>query len=398
MIFETKPKKINLEDLNIYELVYFNEILKHTFSNRIEEEEKRLKNDKYFIYYKINNLRDFEKIIGKSNDLIDKCVLLIYFNCNTFKELLVKVNLENDKYNEIINIILNKMFEYLIDLKEKMKKNRYIENYFFESFQLSHGSFSNYYKFSAIELDFGKSQVTYSRPIIVKTKIKYKKILNDEFKNIDVVIDTMKLDRDICLNLIQLFLRTTFERITNGVYYNKHNDDNLYKLNDKDKGKFIECNRNCLVEFQDKFITDDVEKLFQYFEIIDYDKKCVFLQATEAYLEGLKSNNGKELMFFIIALETLANYEYKDNQSKSNKIFKLISQLYSREIVSNDYIDYIYNLRSLYSHQGISNNRIKQNIFNVFENNKHLLSEVEKITYSTIIKWLINEGEKYAGK
>ena len=135
MIFETKPKKINLEDLNIYELLYFNEILKHTFCNRIEEEEKRLKNDKYFIYYKINNLRDFEKIIGKSSDLIDKCVLLIYFNCNTFKELLVKVNLENDKYNEIINIILNKMFEYLIDLKEKMKKNRYIENYFFESFQ-----------------------------------------------------------------------------------------------------------------------------------------------------------------------------------------------------------------------------------------------------------------------
>lgn len=396
MIFETKSKKINLEDLNIYELLYFNEILKYTFYNRIEEEEKKVRNNKYFVYYRISNLRNFEKIIGKSSDLIDKCVLLIYFNCNTFKELLVKVNLENNKYNEIINIILNKMFEYLIDLKEKMKKNRYVENYFFESFQLSYGSFSNYYKFSAIELDFGKRQKIYSRPIIVKTKIKYKKILNDEFKNIGILIDTMKLDRDICLNLMQLFLRTTFDRITNGVYYNKHNDDNLYKLDDKENGKFIKCNRNCLVEFQDEFITDDVEKLFQYFDIIEYDKKCVFLQATEAYLEGLKTNKGKEIMFFVISLETLANYEYKDNQSKANKIFSLISKLYEREIVSRDYIDYIYDLRSLYSHQGISNNRIKQNIFEVFENNEHLLSEVEKVTYSTIIKWLIKEGEKYA--
>ncbi len=396
MIFETKSKKINLEDLNIYELLYFNEILKYTFYNRIEEEEKKVRNNKYFVYYRISNLRNFEKIIGKSSDLIDKCVLLIYFNCNTFKELLVKVNLENNKYNEIINIILNKMFEYLIDLKEKMKKNRYVENYFFESFQLSYGSFSNYYKFSAIELDFGKRQKIYSRPIIVKTKIKYKKILNDEFKNIGILIDTMKLDRDICLNLMQLFLRTTFDRITNGVYYNKHNDDNLYKLDDKENGKFIKCNRNCLVEFQDEFITDDVEKLFQYFDIIEYDKKCVFLQATEAYLEGLKTNKGKEIMFFVISLETLANYEYKDNQSKANKIFSLISKLYEREIVSRDYIDYIYDLRSLYSHQGISNNRIKQNIFEVFENNEHLLSEVEKVTYSTIIKWLIKEGKKYA--
>ena len=35
-----------------------------------------------------------------------------------------------------------------------------------------------------------------------KYRKKIKPYLNDEFKNIDVVIDTMKLDRDICLNLM----------------------------------------------------------------------------------------------------------------------------------------------------------------------------------------------------
>ena len=276
-----------------------------------------------------------------------------------------------------------------------MKKNKYVENYFFESFQLSYGCFSNYYNFNYIELDFGKKQKSYPKPIIVKTKIKYKKILNEEFKDFKCLVDTLNIDRDITLNLIQLFLRTNFEKITNGIYYNEHNKDCLYKLNETENGNLIVCNRNNLVEFQDEAISNDIENLFRYFDYIEYDEKSVFLQACEAYIEGLKNSNGKEIMFFVIALETLANYEYDDTQSKPNKIYSLITQLYTREVVERDYIDYIYDLRSLYSHQGISNNRIKQNIFDISENNKKLICEVEKITYSTLIKWLINKGEKY---
>lgn len=131
-----------------------------------------------------------------------------------------------------------------------------------------------------------------------------------------------------------------------------------------------------------------------FFDKLKYDDKCVYLQACEAYIEGLKTNDGKEIMFFVIALETLANYEYDDEEkSKSEKIYNLISSVYKRNIVSKEYIDYIYDIRSLYSHQGISNNRIKQKIFNIYENNEHLMSEVEKISYSVLIKWLINKGE-----
>ena len=153
-----------------------------------------------------------------------------------------------------------------------------------------------------------------------------------------------------------------------------------------------------MVEYQDVFIYEDTRSLFEYFEKLSYDEKNIFMHSCDAYIEGLKSNNGKEIMFFVIALETLANYEYMDKYnkiSKSKKIFNLIKDLYEREIVSSDYIDYIYDLRSLYSHQGISNNRIKQSIFNIFENNVHLIKEVEKIAYSCLTKWLIKKGEQY---
>lgn len=395
MIFESKTKKIPLDDLNIYDLLYFNEILKYIFYDRKETEEKRVKNNKYFIYYQINDLNKYKEIFQTHNNLINNCVLLIYFNCNTFKEMLIKVELHNDKNNEILNIVLNKMYNYLLKLKDNMKNNLYVENYFFETFQLSHGSFSDYYKFNFIELDFGKKQNKYSNPIIVKTKMKYKIILNNNFKDFGISIDTLNIDREIYLNLIQLFLRTIFEKVTNGIYYN-HSDSNFFnKLNTTNVGKLIKYNRNTLIEFQDELISDDIDSLFQYFNTLNYDDKCVFLQACEAYLEALKSNNGKEIMFFVISLETLANYEYNDSHSKSEKIFNLIKKLYSREVAPRDYIDYIYDLRSLYSHQGISNNKIKQNIFNIFENSKRLISEVEKLTYSSLIKWLIYKGETY---
>ena len=395
MIFESNTKKINLEDLNTYELIYFNELLKYIFKDRIEFEEKTIKNKKYFLNYQINNLEKVEEIIEISDEFIKKCRLTLWFNCNTFKELLVKVELNNDKYNKIINLILNKMFNYLLNIKDKMKQNKYIENYFFECFQLSYGSFSNYYNFNYIELDFGEKQQSYIKPVVVKTKIKYKKILNDNFKNYGIAIDTLKIDRDICINLIQLFLRTNFELLTTGMYYGQHNDECIYKLNDSQKGKLIKCNRKSLIKFNDNEIADDIEMLFEYFNIIQYEEKSVFLQACEAYIEGLKSNNGKEIMFFVIALETLANYEFDDNQAKADKIYSLITKLYGNHIVTNDYINYIYEQRSLYSHQGISNNRIKQNIFNVLENNQNLIIEVEMLTYSSLIKWLIDKGEKY---
>ena len=398
MLFESKIKKINLEEMNIYDLLFFNEIIKNVFNDRKEEEQMKMKDNKYFIYYKIENLSKYRELLKEKSDLISKCSLIIYFNCNTFKELLLKVILDNDKNDGTNNRIVNSVYNYLLDLKEKMRYNQHIDNYFYEIFQLGHGKFSNYYDCNKIELDFGVKQSVYPKPIIVKTKIKYKKIINTEIKNMNFAVETLEIDREITLNLIQLFLRTPFERVTNGIYYNDSNEDCISQLNKGKNGSFIDYNRNSLVEYQDEFVPKDTKILFNIFEQLKYDEKNVFIQTCEAYLEGLKSDNGKELVFFIIALETLSNYEAANKKiAKTDLIYNLIIKLYDKEIVSKDYINYIYNLRSLYSHQGISNNGIKQIIFNVFENNKHLLSEVEMLTYSVMTKWLLSKGEINGG-
>lgn len=394
MIFESKVKKIDIEDLNIYDLLYYNELIKNIFHSIKETEEKRVKNGKYFIYYEIDNLQNYNHIFNEESELLKKCSLIIYFNCNTFKELLIKVKLDNDRNDRISGAVVSKAMAFLQDLKEKMKQNQYIENYFLESFQLGHGIYANYYNFNCIELDFGKKQKVYSKPLVVKAKIKYRKILNEGIKEVNCLIDSLKIDRDIVLKLIQLFFRTTFERVTDGIYYDIYNEDFIYNLNNKENGKFLKCDRNKLIEYQDEYANDDIEKCFMFFDKLKYDDKCVYLQACEAYIEGLKTSDGKEIIFFVIALETLANYEYDDEEkSKSEKIYNLISSLYTRNVVAKEYIDYIYEIRSLYSHQGISNNRIKQKIFNIFENNEHLMSELEKLSYSVLIKWLISKGE-----
>lgn len=68
MIFESKVKKINIEDLNIYDLLYYNEIIKNIFHSIKETEEKRVKNGKYFIYYEIDNLREYNHIFNEESE------------------------------------------------------------------------------------------------------------------------------------------------------------------------------------------------------------------------------------------------------------------------------------------------------------------------------------------
>ena len=209
------------------------------------------------------------------------------------------------------------------------------------------------------------------------------------------MIDTLKIDRYITLILIQLFLRTNFEIITNGVYYNNNDADFLHNLETSISGELIKNNRTEIIEFQNDKVDSEIDLLFNYFNNLDYKDKSVFLQSAEAYLEGLKDNNGKEIMFFIISLETLANYEYNLPTKKEEKIIKLIRDLYGKDIINPNYIIHIYELRSVYTHQGVSNNKLKHRIFNILENNERIIFDVEKIAYSVLLKWLICKGEMY---
>ena len=172
------------------------------------------------------------------------------------------------------------------------------------------------------------------------------------------------------------------------------NEDNLFELNTDILGNFINVDRDNFVKYNGEYITKDLNKLFQIFDNLNRDDKDVFLRASEAYVDGLHSENGKELVYYIIALEILANYDSaNDDSSKEYKIYSLICNLFNTQIISMDYIKYIYDIRSNFVHTGFLSNNISNIIFGVNELTPYLLSEVECIAYSVLIKWLLKKGE-----
>ena len=86
------------------------------------------------------------------------------------------------------------------------------------------------------------------------------------------------------------------------------------------------------------------------------------------------------------------------------KNFSPTSIVYSttkaKNIISKNFSAFFPNLFELF-HQLISKPSLVNipltKIFDVFENNLQLISEVEKIAYSALTKWLIKKGEQYGG-
>lgn len=116
----------------------------------------------------------------------------------------------------------------------------------------------------------------------------------------------------------------------------------------------------------------------------------------EAYIEGLNSDYGKAITYYTIALENLANAFYKKNYqsqriSKKKRIHILLTDIFKREIISEDFVNHFYNIRCLYSHEGIANNRIRQSIFEVKDSDEMMERYMEEITYSSLVQWLLNE-------
>ena len=117
----------------------------------------------------------------------------------------------------------------------------------------------------------------------------------------------------------------------------------------------------------------------------------------ESYVEGLNSDYGKAITYYTIALENLANYFYRLNYngkkvSKKKRIYLLLKDIFHREIISEDFVNHFYNIRCLYSHEGISNNRIRQLIFEVKDSDEMMERYMEEITYSSLVQWLLNES------
>lgn len=395
---------INFE-LNLYKLIAYKNIISYIFnSNKIWN--YTLKNKKQYSRILIDDLENIKiyKDFTLINNNISNFSLHICFDCNNFNSLTIQTFFTNNKIynteNDEINLINNYYKLILEQLYSKIKKSTIIENYFFECFQIKTGDLYGYYCFDKIELDCGEKTNTYCYPRIIKTKIKYHKFIIKELNNLIPENNTLYIDRRIILTLIQTFTRCCFNnKITSGKYIGTSNES-IFDFNKTKKGITTILNKNKLINKNYNGMPSDTNLLINKFYELNYEKQEVFLSSCEMYIDGIKDYSSKSLSLFVFALENLANYEYKTKYfkrkknikiSKKERIYNLILNLYNYEIYSKDFINYIYELRCMYSHEAISNNRLKHNIFNFYEIDYELILKVETLTYSVLLKWLERE-------
>ena len=395
-------------ELDLYRLIAFKNMISYIFnSNKIWN--YSLNNKKQYsriIIEELSKIKIYKEYTLLKNDINDFC-LHICFDCNKFNQLTIQTFFTTKKMYVADNNEIDLLNNYYLSVVNKiynMVKNAYIiENYFFECFQIKTGDLFGYYCFDKIELDCGNKTNAYYFPRVIKTKIKYHKFIIDELKNLIPENNTMLIDRRIILSLIQTFTRCCFDnKITNGKYIGTSNDS-IFDFDKTEKGITSVLNKNKLITKSYDGVPTDINLLINKFYELSYEKQNIYLSTCEMYVDGIKDYSSKSLSLFVFALENLANYEYtinfskkiknskKNKMSKKDRIYNLLLSLYGYEIYSKEFINYIYELRCMYSHEAISNNRLKQNIFNFYEIDNELILKVETLTYSVLIKWLERE-------
>lgn len=379
-------------DLNLYQLIALKKLL-DMFTNSTKKWtyyiSKAKRNEMRIVIHNIKKMRwiDFDKNI---DEVLEKFIVHLCIDCKDFNKITVESFYnwtenfaDDDVIVDIANNIVNTICDKIKYIYESVKNAILIENFFYESFQFRVGECFGYHDFDNIVLDCGSDRNVYDVPKVIKCKIKYYKILLPNFKYQIPSLETLYIDRKIIITLIQLLSRSTFaECITDGRYitYGSSMSSNLY----------INLDRSKIIDFDYREFPSDTKELINKFYKLDYERQNLFLNSCEAYIEGVNNWNGKSITFFVIALENLANFIFrkKAKLSKKKRIYNLIKDVYDRVIVSQEFIDYVYSIRSLYSHEGVANNRLKQCVFNINETDNKLILKMESLTYSVLTKWL----------
>ena len=395
-------------NMNTYQLCALRKVVDYISNSNTSWEYFSENGKKHYLSIIINNLSNINLDIFKE---ISKETLLLFnshicydvTNFNTVSIITyMKTKRKNEDANDYINIIntINDLiYKELVYIVDNINKCEYVNNYFLEAVQLKKGNIVGFYDLGKILIDGGNDITDISTPKIIKMKIQYKKIILPNIKYKLPCIESLYVDREIILSLIQLFLRCSFNPyITNGRYfsYSNSNIKYTYELDTTHLGKLISLERNKIITEDYKGIPSDTIELIEKFYKLDYDKQNLFLMSCEAYIEGLNSDYGKAITYYTIALENLANAFYKKNYqsqriSKKKRIHILLTDIFKREIISEDFVNHFYNIRCLYSHEGIANNRIRQSIFEVKDSDEMMERYMEEITYSSLAQWLLNE-------
>ena len=395
-------------NMNTYQLCALRKVIDYISNSDTSWEYFSENGNKHYLSIIINDLSNVNLEIFKEipNEILKLFISHICYDVTDFNNISIitymKTKNENEDANNYINIIntINDLiYKEILYIVDNINECKYINNYFLEAVQLKKGNIVGFYDLGKVLIDGGTDITNISTPKIIKMQIQYKKIILPNIKYKLPCIESLYIDREILLNLIQLFLRCSLNSyISNGKYFSYPNSNTkyMYELDTLHPGTFVQLERNKIITEDYKGIPNDTQDLIDKFYKLDYDKQNLFLMSCQAYIEGLNSDYGKAITYYTIALENLANYfhtiNYKNQRiSKKRRIYLLLSDIFKREIIPQDFVNHFYNIRCLYSHEGIANNRIRQSIFEVRDSDEMMERYMEEITYSSLVQWLLNE-------
>lgn len=403
--YKSSTKNFSI-DLDYLELLALKNIIEYKFSTKLDWFFKKDSELNYSIV--IQDFLEYDTI-GKMQKV--EYLTYIIFTGNNFSKISITSYIYQKNNNLVIKEILKEKNKEIVDyvkcICKKIKCSSVVDNYFLEPVQLCYGAVSGYFDFGRLIVDGGAETEIYNNPQVLLLKIKYSKIIVDDMPVGIPMNDSMMLDRIIVKTLIQLLLRFPLEdQMTDGIYYLRDSFEpkNKLEFDQNNVGKTYIADRTKIIDNKFVGFPNDSKKIIDKFYSLNLEKKNLFLKSCTSYINGLKSKSTKAIAYYVLALENIANYNSKSSHqlpkqgtyynpitetNKKIRIYKTINNIYGEEIVSEDYINIIYKLRSSHFHNGLENNDIIENIFDVDEGDTNLVDSVERLTHSFLIKWLM---------
>lgn len=281
-------------------------------------------------------------------------------------------------------------------------------NYYFEFVQLMYGSVSGNYNFGDICVSGGNEEKVYTLPEILLIKVKYDNYIVPDMPDGFPEINDLGIKRIMALNILQLLLRFPFEdKIYDGKFYGELDEISAEfgVFNNFKAGKSYPVNRNIIIDNSSIGFAQDAPEIIDKFFKLDDEKRQVFLNSCQSYINGLKSRAAKAIAYYCAAIENIANNNSTrnivfdklndfhdkiiDRDPKRIKIYKVINNTFGKEIVTQDYVKYLYDIRCLHFHDGFERTNFLQNALGFDEANVNICDEVERLTNSFLIKWLL---------
>ena len=391
-IFKLKPiyhSTIQIKDISIKKLIIIRKIIEIQLA--INETWTFLLNQKIchsFIINENNHIQSRIIFIGPKFD---------YININTYG---------NDD-SECRNVH-NRIFDIVRDAINKSEIAKVSPSYYLELAQLMYGSISGNYDFGNICVSGGNEEKTYAKPEILLIKVRYNNYIIPGMPNGFPGIDDLDINRIMALNILQLLLRFPFEdKIYDGKFYGKLDEAKAEfgVFSSYKPGKTYLVNRNTIINNDNIGFAQDSAEIIDKFFKLDNEKRQVFLNSCQSYINGLKAKTAKAIAYYCAAIENIANNKLTRNSifdetnnfhdriinrdSKKERIYKVINNTFGRKIVSRGYIYYLYSIRCLHFHDGFENTNYFQNALGFDEANANICDEVERLTNSFLIKWLL---------